>query len=87
MVYPGVQIKAIEGNTLLSDAYFRQKRTHLGVKSVPVHAQVGRGVPEADQSWDDGGRLFHEPGYCIALHRIVDRSPKTVQKHVRKLIL
>ena len=65
MVYPGIQIKAIKGNTLLSDANFNEIRTYLGVKAVPVHAQIEGGVPETDQSRSDRAGLFHERLYCI----------------------
>ena len=65
MVYPGIQIKAIKGNTLLSDANFNEIRPYLGVKAVPVHAQIEGRVPEADQSWRNRAGLFHERLYCI----------------------
>jgi len=84
LIYPGIQIKAIKGNTLLSDANFSQIRSCLGVKAVPVHAQVGGCVPEADESRGDGGVLFHEPLYDIAFNQIVDRNPGTAQKRVQK---
>jgi hypothetical protein len=38
VVYPGIQIKAIKGNTLLSDANFNEIRPYLGIKAVSVHA-------------------------------------------------
>jgi hypothetical protein len=60
VVYPGIQFKAIKGNTLLSDANFNEIRPHLGVEAVPVHAQIERRVPETDQSWGDRAWLFHE---------------------------
>jgi hypothetical protein len=65
VVYPGIQIKAIKGNTLLSDANFNEIRPYLGVKAVPVHAEIEGSVPEADQSWSDRVGLFHVRLYCI----------------------
>ena len=76
MVYPGIQIKTIKGNTLLSDANFNEIRPYLGVKAVPVHAQIEGSVPETDQSWSDRVGLFHEQVYCIAFNQIVDHSSK-----------
>ena len=84
MVYPGIQIKAIKGNTLLSDANFSQIRSCLGVKAVPVHAQIEGGVPEADQSRGNSAVLFHEQVYDIAFNQVVDRNPGTAQKCVQK---
>jgi hypothetical protein len=54
LIHPGVQIKPVKGNTLLSDANFNQIRPHLGVKTVPVHAQIEGRVPQPDQSWCNG---------------------------------
>jgi hypothetical protein len=65
VVYPDIQIKAIKGNTLLSDANFNEIRPHLGVKAVPVHAQIEGRIPEAEQSWGDRAVLFHDRWYCI----------------------
>ena len=65
MVYPGIKIKAIKGNTLYSDANFNEIRPYLGIKAAPVHAQIEGRVPEADQSWRNMAGLFHERLYCI----------------------
>ena len=45
MVHPGVQIKAIEGNSLFADLNFNEIRAHLTVKAVPVHTQIERRIP------------------------------------------
>jgi hypothetical protein len=65
VVYTGIQIKAIKGNTLYSDANFNEIRPHLGVKAVPIHAQIEGRIPEAEQSWGDRAVLFHARLYCI----------------------
>ena len=54
MVHPGVQIKAIESNTLFADLNFNEIRTNFSIKAVPVHAQIEGCVPKPDQSWCDG---------------------------------
>jgi len=67
LIHPGIQIKPVKGNTLLSDANFNQIRPHLGVKTVPVHAQIEGRVPQSDQSWCDGAGLLHAHEYSIGL--------------------
>ena len=59
MIYPGVEFKSIEGDTLFADADFNEIRPYLGVKPVAVHTQVARYIPEADQSRRDRWRMFH----------------------------
>ena len=64
VVNPGVQFKAVEGNSLSTNAYFGEVWPDLGVEAVSVHAQVARGVPEAEQPGieSDGGPYgaFHD---------------------------
>jgi len=50
VVHPGIHFKAVEGDTLPADAKLGEGRAYLPVKAVAVHAQVGWGVAEADQS-------------------------------------
>ena len=50
MVHPGIDFKAIEGDTLLADPELGQGGAHLTVKAVAVHAQVAGGIAEADQA-------------------------------------
>ena len=57
MVHPGIHFKAVEGDALPADTELGQGRAHLPVKAVAVHAQVGRGIAEADQAGLDLHRL------------------------------
>jgi len=82
MVYPVVKIKAIEGSALLSDANFNKIRTDLGIKAVSIHAQIGRRVSEAEQSWCDTAVLFHECLYRIAWLSVVHHSFCLLRKWV-----
>jgi hypothetical protein len=50
LIHPGVQIKSVEGDTLLTDRDFSQIGPDFGLEAVPVHTQVMRRVPEADQA-------------------------------------
>jgi len=51
VVEPGVQFKPIKNNTLLAQPSLTDKRAHLGIELVPVHAEIIRRIPEADTSW------------------------------------
>jgi hypothetical protein len=66
VIHPGIQFKSVKGNALLPDRDFHQTGPDLAVEAVPVHAQVERRIPQADQSWVDGTGLFHEQVSCIA---------------------
>ena len=59
MVYPGIKIKAIKGNTLLSDANFNEIRPYLGIEAVAIHAEVARRIPKANQSRSGRWRMLH----------------------------
>ena len=50
MVHPGIHFKTVEGDTLPADTELGEGGAHLPVKAVAVHAQVGRGIAEADQA-------------------------------------
>jgi hypothetical protein len=50
VVHPGIHFKAVEGDTLPADSEFGQAGAYLPVKAVAVHAQVSRGIAEADQA-------------------------------------
>jgi len=45
MVHPGVQIKAIESNTLFTNPDFNEMWSDFGVEAVPVHPQIERRIP------------------------------------------
>jgi len=50
LVHPGVQVKAVEGDTLLADGNSGEMRSDFGVETVAVHAEVERDVAEPDES-------------------------------------
>jgi hypothetical protein len=54
MVHPCVQIKAIEGNSLLADSNFNEIRTDLDVEAVLIHPQIEGRISQSDKSWSDG---------------------------------
>jgi hypothetical protein len=57
LIHPGVELKTVEGDALLADWDFGQKRAHFGVETVSVHAEVVRRVPEPDQSGQQPGKV------------------------------
>ena len=59
MVNPGIQFKAVEGNSLPADAQFSDVGADLGVEPVAVHAEVAGRVPEAQQARYDAPHLRH----------------------------
>ena len=42
--------KPLESHALRAERNFRNRRPYFEIEAVPVHAQIGRGVPESDQS-------------------------------------
>ena len=50
LIEPGVEFKAIEADALRADGDFGEKRTHLGIEAVAVHAEVGRRVANAQDA-------------------------------------
>lgn len=59
MIHPGVQFKSVEGDALLADTDFSQKRPYLGVEAIAIHAEIARRIAEANQSRNDRQGLFH----------------------------
>ena len=49
VVRVGLQLQAVECDALYADADLGQVRPDLGVKSVLVHPQELRGIPDSDQ--------------------------------------
>ena len=58
---PGVQFKAIEGDTLDADRNLGEIRANLGIKPIAVHAEVERSVAEADEARKKGWVSAHYP--------------------------
>jgi hypothetical protein len=49
-VSPGIEVKPIEGHTLLADRNFNQAGTHFRIEAVLVHAEIARCVSKADEA-------------------------------------
>jgi hypothetical protein len=59
VVRPGIEVKAIEGNSLGADGDRRQARAHVAIEPILVHAEIPRGVAESDEA---GCRVGRGPG-------------------------
>jgi len=63
VVDPGVQFKPVERDSLPTDRDFSEMGTDLRVEAVAVHAEVARGIPEAEEPRENGlgaiARQFH----------------------------
>lgn len=78
LLHPGVEFKPVEGNALGANGDFGDMGADFGVEAVAVHAQVARGVAEAEEPgeeheprgrrWPVHGRRFHaapRPGQSL----------------------
>ena len=91
MIYPGVQIKAVEGNTLCANPDFNEARSDLGVEAIPVHSQIEGRVPQPDQPWCDGAMasrdFTHVCPKCRARTRVENIIPGVSMRMVTLLII
>jgi len=46
LIHPGVQIKAVEGNSLFSNGNFNEIRPDLCVEAIPVHPEIKGGISQ-----------------------------------------
>ena len=53
LLHPGVELKAVEGNALGANRDLGDIGAYFGVEAVSVHAQVARGVAEAQQTREE----------------------------------
>lgn len=53
LLHPGVEFKPVEGDALGANGDFGDMGADFGVEAVAVHAQVARGVAEADQPGEE----------------------------------
>lgn len=53
-VGPGVELDAVEGDAPAADRDLSERRPDLGVEAIAIDAEVGRGIPVADQAGQHG---------------------------------
>ena len=54
VVRPRIEVNAIEGDSLDTDAKGEDFRADFPVEAVLVHAEIGGGVAQADEAWRRG---------------------------------
>jgi hypothetical protein len=57
VVRPRIEVNAVEGDSLDADAQGEDARPHFAIEAVLVHAEVGGGVAQSDETWRRGVRL------------------------------
>ena len=50
LVRPGIEVKPVKGNSLGADRDGRHEGANLTIETVFVHAEVGRGIAQPDES-------------------------------------
>jgi hypothetical protein len=50
VVGPGIEVKPVKGDTLTSNWDRGEKRTHLSVEAIFVHAEIRRGVAQSNEA-------------------------------------
>ena len=56
VVRVSIELQPVECDALRADRDLGQVRADLGVEAIAVHAEVGRGVAEAEEARGRGGR-------------------------------
>ena len=69
VVRPGIEVNAIEGDSLDADAKGGDARAYFPVETVLVHAEVGRGVAHADEAGWRRGMRSRAGDVCARLRR------------------
>jgi hypothetical protein len=48
LLYPGVEVKAVESDALAADADLGEMRAYLAIEAITVHAEIEGGIPKTD---------------------------------------
>ena len=56
VVGPGIEVKAVEGNSLGADGDLGEMRPHGGIEAVAVHAEIARCIAQADEARENAHR-------------------------------
>jgi hypothetical protein len=81
VISPGIEVKAIEGDSLLADRDRGDARADFAVEAVLVHAEVRRCVPETDESGCERGN-----GNGIAYRAAHAMNPETGERIRKSLV-
>ena len=53
VVHPGIELKAIECDALFTDRDFGKAGPYLGIEPIPIHAEIGRRIPQHARKQDN----------------------------------
>lgn len=77
VIRPSIEVKSVERYALCTNGNGCQRRANLGVESVAVHAEIARGIPEADKAGiQDVGDRARVP--FISAANIADNATHTI---------
>jgi hypothetical protein len=51
VVGPGIEVKPVKSNPLRPNWNHGKQRSDLAVEAILVHSEIGRGVAQADKTW------------------------------------
>ena len=61
VVGPGIEVKPVEGDPLRADWDRSEKRANVAIEAIFVHAEIRRGVAQADVARQEGRGLGNRP--------------------------
>gem|GEM_PF-2033896 len=64
-LHPGIQINPVECPALLADGNLKDIGAHLPIESIAIHAQIIRGIAQANQS-----RQYWATSFSLTVHKV-----------------
>jgi hypothetical protein len=61
VVGPGIEVKSVKGNPVRADWNRGEKRTNVTIEAIFVHAEIRRGVAQADETRQERRGLGNRP--------------------------
>ena len=66
IIRPGIQVKPVESDALLTDRNFNEVWPHFLVEAITVHAEIERRIAQAQQARKEAGLLPGVSHYSIS---------------------
>jgi hypothetical protein len=61
VVGPGIEVKPVKGDPVRADRNRGEKRTNIAIEAIFVHAEIRRGVAQADETRQERRGLGNRP--------------------------
>ena len=61
VVGPGIEVKAVEGDTLRADRDHGEERTNIAIEAIFVHAEIRWRIAQPDEARQERRRLGETP--------------------------